>query len=323
MTHGTFLWADLSTFRPEITHDFYTRLMGWQIAPDDYAIASRNARPVAGIYPMPEKFVAMGMPSFWMSYIAVADIAGVVEKARALGGKVEVGPSPFEGGGAFALIRDPLGAGFTVYEGRALDGAQAGPGGRRGHGLFVSEADAVMAFYRTLFGWDFSPPEKGIRQIRQGGRSIAHLHEIPDPTLRGKEQYWAVLFDAPPEAAARVAEAGGEVLAETDLPEGPALLARDPDGAAFFLCAGRDGPDTQTAAPRHWRASAGLGLIGLALVTGWGWISALFCAIWIGIGLRDRETYLFEPVTRAKAPLLYWLILGSFAALGTLALAGY
>lgn len=327
MTHGTFLWADLSAYRPQTARKFYSDLFGWAVPPQEYAIASYGNVPVAGLFQMPEKFIDMGMPSFWMSYIAVNNVETAIETARLHGGKVEIGPADFEGGGRYALIRDPLGAGFTVYEGRALDGALTGTGGRRGHALFVSDAAAVMPFYAALFGWSFGASDSGTRQILNRSHVIAHLHEIPDPAIRGKEQYWAILFDAPPQAPDRIRSLGGQVVATVTLPEGPATVARDPDGAAFFTL---QTPSTEapgdrptTPIPRNWRAIAGLGLIGLGIATGWSWISAIFFAIWIAIGLRDKATYLFEPVTRAEAPVLYWLILGCFAALGGFALIGY
>lgn len=322
MPQGDFLWCDLSTFHPAQTRAFYRDLMGWSLPADDYAIASRGGQPVAGIYEMPQKFQKIGMPSFWMSYIAVDNVEATIEIARTHGGKVELGPEPFEGGGSFALIRDPLGAGFTVYQGRALDGALTGRGGRVGHGLFVSDAQAVMPFYTALFGWHFESKTTDLWRIRNGGRDIAHLHQIPDETIRGKEQYWAVFFDTPPNGAQNVTRLGGTILAQTTLPEGPATIARDPDGGTFFMIDGAQdtAQGSQIALPRHWRAMAGLGLIALAILTGWGWISALFFAIWTATALRDGMAYLLEPVACRESPLLYWLITGSYGALAVLSL---
>ena len=66
---------------------------------------------------------------------------------------------------------------------------------------------------------------------------IACLHEIPEPEQRSGFEYWGVLFacDDLDAAAHRIAAAGGSVEAHVTLPEGAAVSARDPDGAAFFL----------------------------------------------------------------------------------------
>lgn len=320
MQHGTFIWADLSSFHPEVTKEFYRKVMGWRF--DDY-VASVAAGPVAGLYEMPAKFQAINMPSFWMSYIAVDDVSAVTEIAKAKGGKVEVGPEPFEGGGTFALIRDPLGAGFTVYSGAALKGSATGAGARAGHGLFVSDAAAVTDFYSALFGWSFGPISDGVRPIQLNGQTIAHLHEIPDPAIRGKEQYWGVFFRHPnlQTAEANIVAQGGTILAHVELPEGAALLARDPDGGAFFLLGG--GGNVITAkSPFRWKAWLGLGLILLSLGTGWTWIWAVFLSVWVWTGLREHATWLFEPIPRDGAALLYWSLMILYSGLAVLALLG-
>ena len=320
--HGQFIWCALSTFRPEVTQPFYADLLGWRFGGGDYALAKSGGHPMAALFPMPQTFRDIGMPSFWMSYIGVREVEAAVASAEALGGKVEIGPSPFEGGGRYALIRDPLGAGFTVYEGGALGGGRPAPGRRRGHGLFVSDAQRVMPFYEALFGWTFGAEQGSTRPILRDGRPIAHLHDLPDPAVRGKEEYWAVLFDAPRGAGARLDSLGGHAVAEVDLPEGRATLAADPDGGHFFLL---EGPAAvaSPASPKKavpWRAWTGLALIALGVATGWAWISAIFFAVWTVMGLRDGVTYLFEPVGRRDQPVLYWLTLASFAGLAVLSL---
>ncbi|MEM9853255.1 MAG: VOC family protein [Pseudomonadota bacterium] len=229
--HGAFIWADLSTFRLDKTRRFYGDVMGWQFDGD---VAFTDA-PVASIYTMPEKFQKIGMPSFWMSYIAVSEAAHAVRQAKALGGKVELGPVAYEQG-EIALIRDPLGAGFTIYSGPPFPPSATGPAARAGHGLFVSDMAAIKPFYEALFGWRFGVPEMGVSAVSKDGETLFHCHEIPDPALRGKEEYWGVFFAAPDAGVkGRVGAAGGKVVASMVLPEGPALLAHDPDGGHFFV----------------------------------------------------------------------------------------
>lgn len=324
MAHGDFVWCDLSTFDPQVTQPFYAKLFGWRYADDSgYAIASASRGPVAGLFPMPQKFRDIRMPSFWMSYVEVADIDAAVETARAHGGKVELGPAPFDGGGRYALIRDPLGAGFTIYQGAALAGATSGGAGTRlGHGLFVSDASAVIPFYAALFGWRFDAPNGGVQSIQNGARIIAHLHEIPDPAVRGKEQYWAVLFAGNSASKDRetISAHGGTVEAEMALPEGNVLIARDPNGAAFVVIPskGSDGGAIAGAA-FPWKAWLGVALIALQVTTGWTWLWAIFLGIWVWVGLRHGETYLFERVSRHDAPVLFWVLMGGYAVLALLA----
>ncbi|MEO0653478.1 MAG: hypothetical protein AAFY77_01270, partial [Pseudomonadota bacterium] len=89
--------------------------------------------------------------------------------------------------------------------------------------------------YQALFGWQFGQDSNGTRAIVQGGKTIAHLHEVADPALRGTEEYWAVIFGGAPNTSTRLTGLGGHVLASTALPEGAAKMATDPDGAMFFF----------------------------------------------------------------------------------------
>lgn len=231
MTHGTFVFADLSTLGHRRAKRFYATLFGWKHEGNGYAMTTGGT----ALYPMPRRFRRMGMPSFWMSYVAVDDVDTAVASARAAGGIVELGPE-VQAGGRFALIRDPLGAGFTVWEGPPF-----GPAGDRlGHALFVSDAAAVTDFYAGLFDWTFGEPTTEgsaglVRAIHVGDDVVAHLHEIPDPAVRGEEQYWSVLFPMPVGGTAAVEAAGGWVEASVPLPHGPAWAVRDPNGASFLL----------------------------------------------------------------------------------------
>ncbi|MEL6689158.1 MAG: VOC family protein [Pseudomonadota bacterium] len=308
--HGTFVWADLSTFRSDVTERFYSRVMGWVFSD---GVAHVNGAATAMLYTMPEKFQAIGMPSFWMSYIAVDRVTEAIEAAQALGGKVELGPVAYEQG-QIALIRDPLGAGFTVYEGPAIEASTAGPGASMGHALFVSDVSKVAPFYEALFGWSFGPSDAGVQSVTLAGKHLFHAHSIPDPNIRRKEEYWAVLFRAPSgQFAQTLAEEGGNVLASVTLPEGRATLATDPDGAAFFVLGGPAAKEPAAAVP--WRAWAGLIMVLVLSFSQMVWPWAIFLAAWIFDGLRRKRTYLFEDVSRSSQPLTYWAIMGSYGLL--------
>lgn len=235
---GTFCWCDLSAYRPDAAAAFYGSVLGWEIdTGPGYREARSAGAPVAALFEMPEKFQAMRMPSFWMSYIRVASAPETAERAQSLGARVEF-EGEAEGGGRIALIRDPLGAGFTVIDGALPDGAHglAGPGLRAGHALHVSDAQAVVPFYAGLFGWEAEAVGPGHLCLSADGWAVAELYE-ESAEERGGFEYWGIAFttDDLDRAAARIEAGGGQVFARTDLAEGPALAAADPDGAAFFL----------------------------------------------------------------------------------------
>lgn len=53
-------------------------------------------------------------------------------------------------------------------------------------------------------------------------------------------------------------------------------------------------------------AWGGFALTGLAVATGWTWISAMFLLFWALIGLRDGETFLLQRIPRGRWPVTYW-----------------
>lgn len=56
-------------------------------------------------------------------------------------------------GGKIALIRDPQGAGFTIYDGGKLDSRKNKAGHMLWNELHVSSTSSVIPFYERLFGW--------------------------------------------------------------------------------------------------------------------------------------------------------------------------
>lgn len=156
---NSFVWPDLSTFDIDAAMTFYNQCFGWgyRKSVNDYSIAEINSKAAAGIFTMPEKFQRIGMPSFWMSYIRVADIEQTVRVAAEHGATVEIQPQPAPGGGLIALIRDPAGAGFTCYEGDDPGGRADDPGHMVWNELHISDLGKVDTFYTSVFGWVVRP----------------------------------------------------------------------------------------------------------------------------------------------------------------------
>ena len=98
MSHGDFVWADVSSRDPARAQTFYATVFGWHYTeswqPDGsrYAIAQAGANQAAGLFRMLDVFQQMKMPSFWMSYIQVDDLDAAVAVVLEQGGKVELGP---------------------------------------------------------------------------------------------------------------------------------------------------------------------------------------------------------------------------------------
>ena len=234
--HGTFIWADLSTFHLAKTKKFYTQVFDWNYTcpGDDYFIADKNGTHISGLYEMPPKFQEMGMPSFWMSYIQVDNVEKTVAQAKGLGAIIELVED--NAVGKIALIRDPLGAGFTVYEGRQLN---ARAENRADHfvwnELYVSDVSKIKTFYETLFGWSLQPAGNDRYDVfHDDNEPIATIQQVSDE-IRSKYQYWGVFFGVRDVQVSqeRIVKNGGTLLYEDDYMSSLA----DPDGAFFQIIA--------------------------------------------------------------------------------------
>ena len=116
---GTWCWDECFTSDPAAAADFYKAIYGWTITPQDmgpmgtYYLLKRGDQMAGGIF----KGSTPGVPSHWYSHVAVTDLDATVAKAPELGGRVVMAPTPVPGMGRFAVILDPAGADFAVFQG--------------------------------------------------------------------------------------------------------------------------------------------------------------------------------------------------------------
>ncbi len=329
MKNSNFVWTDLSTFDLDATKGFYEKIFGWQYhAEAGYHLGYVGDQQAAGVYVMPEKFQKMRMPSFWMSYILVTDINTVVEKAKQMGGIVEVKPTDFMGGGQISLIRDPSGAGFTVWEGPDLGGKDEGAqhGRMAWNELYVSDAALVLDFYKGVFGWSFTRDQSyaGERyDIYNGvGTAIAALEIIPNE-IKGKHEFWVPYFAVKDmtQALQVVTHQGGEIVDQSDRGGTKLALVHDPQGAAFALT---ENPNSSSgySKPQSNSGSAGsfwdrfkfltliaIVIIYLAVLFELSWVWGLLFLVWLVQDIRLGEVHLVETIYRSKNPVWYWLII--------------
>lgn len=117
---GTVVWHDYSaTSRFSEVADFYRKVFDWDIATLDdgsggygYATALSDGAAFAGIRDAAAAFPPQ-VPSFWQSFLGVADVDYACRRAAELGG--EVIRAPFEAEfGRLAVIADSTGATVTL-----------------------------------------------------------------------------------------------------------------------------------------------------------------------------------------------------------------
>lgn len=230
---SSFVWADLSTYSPETSKRFYERVFGWEFHDaGGYQVALKGSAEIAGLFETPDFFKQIKMPHFWMSYIAVEEVLPIVDMIGSFeGAKVELTDDFY--GGKVALIRDPQGAGFTIYDGGKLDSRKMKAGHMVWNELHVSDASRVIPFYERLFGWTVVESEsKDKFSILSPQREhLSDILVIPNE-VKGKYEYWVCTFavDDLGLARRRIEDNGGGVVMD----EGERLMMHDDSGEAFF-----------------------------------------------------------------------------------------
>src|SRR5215211_3253964 len=239
---GTFSWVDLATSDADGAKVFYGGLLGWVFedmpVPDSppYSMARLGGRAVAALYPKRDEQA----PSAWLSYVTVEDADATAEHAGELGATVISEPFEVLEAGRMAVLQDPTGAVFAIWQPRASIGAELvnDPGALCLNQLNTTDPQSAQAFYGGLFGWTFHGIESGgpaYWGINNGDRLNGGM-------MAGEPSHWLAYFttadiDA---SAAKVGELGGRVaLGPVPVPGGRIAVAADPQGAVFALLAGR------------------------------------------------------------------------------------
>ena len=327
MTENHFVFADLSTYQLGTAKNFYSAVFDWDYGSDDaiYFMASHGEKEIAGMYETPQKFKEMNMPSFWMTYILVESVTSTVAKAQSLGGIIELVDTE-NSIGPIALIRDPLGAGFTIYEGTILKHRyQNRKNALVWNELFVSDLESIKPFYEGIFNWKLSEISSERYNIMDSQENTIGNVNVVSNALKGKYEYWGVFFAVEDVAITRqkALQNGGSLIYED---ENLTALA-DPFGAFFHLVP-LNQPESRpnqekSKRPLKWKAFLGLGLILIYMVTEWSWLWGIFFTFWVIMDLRSGQTHLLEPISKKQNPVLYWVIVVMWVTLGMVSLLYY
>lgn len=247
---NTFVWYDLVTTDREAALAFYRHVVGWTAAEaglpgSDYTILSAD-RPVGGAVTLPPEVASNGGKPGWLGYIGVPDLDGAVERLRGSGGAVHRPASDIPGIGRFAVVADPHGAVFVLFQpasGGSSPAAPMTPGHVGWHELYAGDGPDAFRFYADQFGWakgdamDMGP--MGTYQIfTAGGPPVGAIMTKPPQVPRPA---WGFYFVVPAIDAAveRVKDGGGQVVSgPMEVPGGSWIIgATDPQGANFALVA--------------------------------------------------------------------------------------
>ena len=254
---GVPCWVAAVEPDPDRAADFYAELFGWKTEnlmpadfPEDYIVCTLRGREVAGIVsagPAPEP----PAPA-WSTHISVDSTDRTADAAVQAGGTVIAPPWDSPAGGRMAVLADPAGAAFVVWQPAAeRRGAQLvnEPGAWAMSALSTPDPDGAKAFYGRLFGWQAETAQMGDTAFSLwrlpgfvGGephqpvpRDVVGVMMPGDPAAPAR---WSVDFwvaDADAAAARAVAMDGAAVMAAHDTPGFRRAVLADPAGAVFSV----------------------------------------------------------------------------------------
>jgi uncharacterized protein len=220
-TTNGFWWADLSSTDDTAAAEFYSRVFGWtwDESPIGEGMVHRDAKlgghSIAGLDPV---MPGSGMPTSWTNFVFVDDIDATVTSAKRLGATVAMEPMDVMGEGHMAVLVDPTGAAFGLWQPGRHTGADAvnQPGTYTWVELATTDTESARRFYGELFGWGWDKadmPDMEYWMATLDGRPFAGLMPKPEEMAQ-MPSTWATYFGvADAEAsAAEVKAAGGEVL---------------------------------------------------------------------------------------------------------------
>jgi uncharacterized protein len=248
-TPGTFSWTDLATTDQDAAKQFYTQLFGW-VADDQpvgdgmtYSMMNIGGKPAAAIATQPQQQRDAGVPPAWQSYVTVESADAAADKATNLGATVHAPPFDVMEAGRMAVIQDPQGGFFMIWEPKLHIGAGIvnAAGALSWNELATPDLDASAAFYRELFDWKVEPME-GMEMpymviTTAAGTSNGGMR----PAAETEPTYWLVYLgsDDIDTTMGKATELGGTgLLGPMDIGVGKIGVVQDPQGAVFGVYAG-------------------------------------------------------------------------------------
>ena len=246
---GTFCWVELATTDSEAAKKFYSGLFGW--TPDDkpagpsmvYTMLNLGGKNAGALYQMEPEKISQGIPPHWLSYVLVTSADESAAKAKELGATLLAGPFDVMTVGRMAVVQDPTGAVFALWQAKDHSGADVVnvPNSFCWNELMTTDTTKDGDFYSGLFGWgrdtqNFGPLE--YTMFANGERPAGGMLKIT-PEMGKIPPNWVVYFavDDCDAKTQKAKELGGSVMKPPDdIPGiGRFSILTDPQGAAFAL----------------------------------------------------------------------------------------
>ena len=245
---GSFVWCELLTTDTAAAESFYKKVVGWTSAPfgPGYIVFNNSAGSgVGGLMKLPDQAKQMGAPPHWLMYVGTPDVDGTAMRIAQIGGRILKQPEDLPAVGRFAVVQDPYGASFAIFNPRPAPGSPARRKGATGEfswfELYTPNPEGAWKFYETLFGWEKTSAmdmgEMGVYQMFGRGGGVPNGGFMkPPPGAPAAWMPYAMVRDARAAAALAAANGGTIVNGPMEVPGGDWIATgMDPQGAMFSV----------------------------------------------------------------------------------------
>jgi predicted enzyme related to lactoylglutathione lyase len=246
---GTFCWVELGTSNSVQAKNFYTKLFGWgftdnPIGPDQvYTMLKIGDKDVGALYQLTTEMTSQGIPPNWMSYVSVTNADETAQKIKDAGGTLMKEPFDVFTVGRMAVVKDPTGAVFALWQAGTHKGAGINnvPNSFCWNELATGDTAAAGDFYSKVFGWGKNVQQMGpmtYTSFMNGDRPAGGMYK-PSPEMGNIPPNWLVYFavDDCDVKAQKATELGGKtIVPPSDIPgTGRFAVIQDPQGAVFGI----------------------------------------------------------------------------------------
>ncbi|WP_394129236.1 VOC family protein [Shewanella maritima] len=240
-------WVELATHDWQAGKVFYQQLFGWDAVdmetPDGhYTTLQINGDEVAAMYQMSAE-MAKDAPSHWGIYFAVDDVDITVQRVKAAGGQLVIGPHDVGDAGRMAAFMDPEGANFAVWQAGQHSGIKQKLIANTlcWVELACRDTQSLAEFYGKALGLTTKvTPMQDFEYIEwhADGQPIGGMLAM-DEQWGDIPTHWMSYFDVDDcdQMSKQVEHLGGKIcVPPTDIPEvGRFAVVNDPQGAVFSL----------------------------------------------------------------------------------------
>jgi uncharacterized protein len=248
---GTFAWPELATTDQKAGVAFYRALFGWDLNEvptgpgETYSMFQMRGKEVGAAYTMRPEERQHNIPPHWNTYVTVTSADEAAKRAEGLGAKVMAPPFDVMDAGRMAVIQDPQGAIFQVWEPKKHIGAKImrEPGALTWTELATTDTEAAKKFYTSLFGWKEKTSTGGGMTYTEfsiaetpGGGMMAINEQMKAAHV---PPHWLPYFQVTDvdETVKKATQLGGKpIVPPTDIPNtGRFSVIHDPQGAVFAI----------------------------------------------------------------------------------------